>query len=78
MGEVWGKVAFEWVECGFFLIQDVDLEHHGQRIEDIEIIEEPPPHYTSGEEEPLGYGPSSSSSSGGPVGQREEEAKEEV
>ena len=34
--------------------------------------EEPPP-YPSGEEEPLGYGPSSS---GGPVGQREGEAKE--
>jgi sortase A len=34
--------------------------------------EEPPP-YPSGEEEPLGYGPSSS---GEPVGQREEEAKE--
>ena len=37
---------------------------------------EPPPRYSPGEEESLGYGSlSSSSSSGGPVGQREEEAK---
>ncbi len=35
---------------------------------------EPPPRYSPGEEESLGYG-SSSSSSGEPVGQREEEAK---
>ena len=37
-GEVQGKVAFEWMEGGFFLIQHVDLEHHGHKIKDIEII----------------------------------------
>lgn len=37
-GEVKGKVAFEWMEGGFFLIQHVDLEHDGQRIKGIEII----------------------------------------
>jgi sortase A len=39
--------------------------------------EKEPPRYPSGEEEPLGYGSSSSSGGPGPVGQREEEAKEE-
>ena len=33
-----GKVTFEWMEGGFFLIQRVDLEQHGQRIKGIEII----------------------------------------
>ena len=37
-GEVQGKVTFEWMEGGFFLIQHVDLEHHGQEIRGIEII----------------------------------------
>jgi hypothetical protein len=37
-GEVQGQVTFEWMEGGFFLIQHVDLEHHGQRIKGIEII----------------------------------------
>jgi hypothetical protein len=37
-GEVQGRVAFEWMEGGFFLIQHVDLEQHGQRIKGVEII----------------------------------------
>ena len=37
-GEVQGKVAFEWMDGGFFLIQHVDLEQHGQKIKGIEII----------------------------------------
>jgi hypothetical protein len=37
-GNVQGRVTFEWMEGGFFLIQYVDLEHHGQRIKGIEII----------------------------------------
>jgi hypothetical protein len=36
--EVQGRVSFEWMEGGFFLIQRVDLEQHGQRIKGIEII----------------------------------------
>ena len=37
-GEVQGRVAFEWMEGGFFLIQHVDLEHDGRSIRGIEII----------------------------------------
>src|SRR3712207_5039566 len=37
-GEVQGRVTFEWMEGGFFLIQHVDLEQHGQKIKGIEII----------------------------------------
>ena len=37
-GNVQGKVIFEWMEGGFFLIQHVDLEHDGQRIKGIELI----------------------------------------
>jgi len=48
-GEVQGKVAFEWMEGGFFLIQHVDLEHHGHKIKGIEII---------GHERPFGSEPS--------------------
>jgi hypothetical protein len=48
-GEVQGRVAFEWMEGRFFLIQHVDLEHHGQRIKGIEII---------GHEKPFGSDPS--------------------
>ena len=46
---VQGRVTFEWMEGGFFLIQHVDLEHHGQRIKGIEII---------GHERPFGAEPS--------------------
>jgi hypothetical protein len=48
-GEVHGRVSFEWMEGGFFLIQHVDLEQHGQRIKGIEII---------GREKPFGSEPS--------------------
>jgi hypothetical protein len=48
-GEVQGRVSFEWMEGGFFLIQHVDLEQHGQRIKGIEII---------GHEKPFGSEPS--------------------
>ena len=48
-GGVQGRVTFEWMEGGFFLIQHVDLEHHGQRIKGIEII---------GHERPFGAEPS--------------------
>ena len=48
-GEVQGRVTFEWMEGGFFLIQHVDLEQHGQRIKGIEII---------GHERPFGAEPS--------------------
>jgi hypothetical protein len=44
-----GKVTFEWMEGGFFLLQRVDLEQHGQRIKGIEII---------GHERPFGAEPS--------------------
>jgi hypothetical protein len=37
-GGAQGQVSYEWMEGGFFLIQHVDLEQHGQRIKDIEII----------------------------------------
>jgi hypothetical protein len=33
-----GTVTFEWMEGGFFLIQHIDLEHHGRIIKGIEII----------------------------------------
>ena len=48
-GEVHGRVTFEWMEGGFFLIQHVDLEQYGQKIKDIEII---------GYERPFGAEPS--------------------
>ena len=37
-GEAHGRVTFEWMEGGYFLIQHVDLEQNGQRIKGIEII----------------------------------------
>ena len=48
-GEVSGTVTYEWMEGGFFLIQRVDLEQHGQRIKGLEII---------GHEKPFGSEPS--------------------
>ncbi len=48
-GEVHGRVSFKWMEGGFFLIQHVDLEQHGQTIKGIEII---------GHEKPFGSEPS--------------------
>jgi hypothetical protein len=37
-GGAQGRATYEWMEGGFFLIQRVDLEQHGQRIKGIEII----------------------------------------
>jgi hypothetical protein len=38
-GDVRGRVTYEWMERGFFLIQGVDLGHQdGQRITGIEVI----------------------------------------
>jgi hypothetical protein len=48
-GGIQGRVTFEWMEGGFFLIQHVDLEQHGQKIKGIEII---------GHERPFGAEPS--------------------
>ena len=48
-GGTQGKVTYEWVEGGFFLLQRVDLEQHGQRIRGIEVI---------GHERPFGVEPS--------------------
>ncbi len=48
-GDVQGRVSFEWMEGGFFLIQCVDLGRPGQRIKGIEII---------GHERPFGAEPS--------------------
>jgi hypothetical protein len=44
-----GKITFEWMEGGFFLIQRVELEQHGQKIKGVEII---------GHERPFGAEPS--------------------
>jgi hypothetical protein len=48
-GGAQGRVRFEWMEGGFFLIQYVDLEQYGQKIKGIEII---------GHERPFGAEPS--------------------
>ena len=48
-GGAQGKTTYEWMEGGFFLIQRVDLEQHGQKIKGIEII---------GHERPFGAEPS--------------------
>jgi hypothetical protein len=37
-GVTQGKITFEWIEGGFFLIQHVDLKQYGQRIKGIEVI----------------------------------------
>jgi len=44
-----GTSAYEWMEGGYFLIQRVDLEQHGQRIKGMEVI---------GHERPFGPEPS--------------------
>jgi hypothetical protein len=48
-GGTQGKIIYEWMDGGFFLIQHVDLEQHGQTIRGIEII---------GHEQPFGAEPS--------------------
>ncbi|HEY0070212.1 MAG TPA: hypothetical protein VGE04_09620 [Chloroflexia bacterium] len=35
---VQGRVTYEWMEGGFFLVQHVDLDQGGQKIKGIEII----------------------------------------
>jgi hypothetical protein len=37
-GGAQGKVTYEWMEGGFFLIQSVDFEHDGHKVRGIEII----------------------------------------
>jgi uncharacterized glyoxalase superfamily protein PhnB len=37
-GEAQGRIRYEWMEGGFFLIQHVDLEHEGHKNKGIEII----------------------------------------
>jgi hypothetical protein len=37
-GGAQGKVAYEWMEGGYFLIQRVDLEQNGMKIKGVEII----------------------------------------
>ena len=36
--EIHGRVTFEWMEGGFFLIQHIDFDHAGRRIKGIEVI----------------------------------------
>jgi hypothetical protein len=36
--EIKGKVRFEWMAGGFFLMQHVDLTHGGQKITGVEVI----------------------------------------
>jgi hypothetical protein len=37
-GDVDGRVSFEWMEGGFFLVQRVDLVQYGQSIKGLEVI----------------------------------------
>jgi len=37
-GETKGQIRYEWMEGGFFLLQYVDLELHGNRSKGMEII----------------------------------------
>jgi hypothetical protein len=48
-GGVQGRITYEWMEGGFFLIQRLDLDHDGHQIKGIEII---------GHEQPFGAEPS--------------------
>jgi hypothetical protein len=48
-GDARGRVAFERMEGGFFLLQRVELEQHGRRITGLEVI---------GHERPFGAEPS--------------------
>jgi hypothetical protein len=42
-GGAQGKVTYEWMEGGFFLIQHVDLQHEGHKVNGMEIIGHPQP-----------------------------------
>lgn len=37
-GEATGQVTYEWLEGGFFLLQQVDMEHAGNQIKGLEVI----------------------------------------
>lgn len=37
-GETKGQVTYEWMEGGFFLVQDVEFEHDGHVIKGLEVI----------------------------------------
>jgi hypothetical protein len=37
-GGLQGKVSYEWMEGGFFLIQRFDFDHDGRRIKGFEVI----------------------------------------
>lgn len=37
-GDAKGMIEYRWAECGFFLIQDVNLEYSGKQIMGIEMI----------------------------------------
>lgn len=37
-GETSGQVTYEWLEGGFFLLQQVDMEHSGNHIKGLEVI----------------------------------------
>jgi hypothetical protein len=37
-GEIHGRVRFEWMEGGYFLIQHVDIDHIGHHVKGMEII----------------------------------------
>lgn len=37
-GETFGKVIYEWMEGGFFLLQHVDMEHADNHIKGLEVI----------------------------------------
>jgi hypothetical protein len=47
-GGAQGRVTYEWMEGGFFLLQRVDLEQYGMKLKGIEII---------GHEQPFGAEP---------------------
>src|SRR5918993_1427362 len=38
VGEIHGRVAFEWMEGGFYLVQCVDIDHIGRKITGVEYV----------------------------------------
>lgn len=47
-GDAQGQIEYRWLEGGFFLMQDVDIEYGGKRIRGIELIG----HFKGVEEQP--------------------------
>ncbi len=37
-GEIHGRVIFEWMEGGFYLVQRIDIDHSGRKIMGVEYI----------------------------------------